>query len=167
MMDVRINEELQRIVLKKATRATPEQQPFVSAQGKLDELNALVNAKIRPWSKQEYLELITSKRKEVVEIQERNATIEAANNKACADANALNAAAIASERNNLTNALDAVRVVRNRLLTECDWTHTTDSTLTTVKKTAWAAYRKKLRDITNTITSVADVEALVFPTPPE
>ena len=33
-------------------------------------------------------------------------------------------------------------------------------------KTNWETYRQSLRDITNDLTTVADVEAVVFPTKP-
>lgn len=41
----------------------------------------------------------------------------------------------------------AVRVLRDTLLAQCDWTQLPDVPLET--KTAWATYRQALRDITN------------------
>ena len=42
----------------------------------------------------------------------------------------------------------AVRLERNRLLAECDWTVLTDAPLSTAKKTEWKTYRTELRNIT-------------------
>ena len=39
----------------------------------------------------------------------------------------------------------AIRIQRNQMLKDCDWTQLADSP---VDKTAWAAYRQALRDIT-------------------
>ena len=43
----------------------------------------------------------------------------------------------------------SVRTSRNDKLKECDWTHTTDSTV--ANKEAWATYRQALRDITSQV----------------
>ena len=58
-----------------------------------------------------------------------------------------------------------VRIQRNGLLTESDWTHTSDSPLSSSKKTEWATYRQALRDLpaTSSATEEADV---VWPTEP-
>ena len=53
--------------------------------------------------------------------------------------------------------LNQVREVRNAKLAETDWTQSPDSPLTNSKKTLWATYRKSLRDITNSATSLNDV----------
>jgi len=41
---------------------------------------------------------------------------------------------------------NSVRAIRNKLLVESDWTQISDAP---VDKTAWAEYRKALRDITD------------------
>ena len=43
---------------------------------------------------------------------------------------------------------DNMRSVRNGMLEDCDWTHTSDhdNGLTAEKKTEWATYRQALRD---------------------
>jgi len=61
-------------------------------------------------------------------------------------------------------AMADLRSKRNRLLTSCDWVMINDSPIT--DKTAWETYRQSLRDITNGLTTVADVEAVVFPNKP-
>lgn len=44
----------------------------------------------------------------------------------------------------------ALRAERDRLLAECDWTQVADVPLTLLQKTAWAKYRRKLRDMPET-----------------
>lgn len=43
-----------------------------------------------------------------------------------------------------------IRLVRDRLLAECDWTQLPDTMLTDEEKTAWAQYRQALRDFPET-----------------
>ena len=59
-----------------------------------------------------------------------------------------------------------LRQDRNKLLLECDWTDLPNAVLSDEKKTEWQTYRTNLRDITNGLTTVDDVEAVVFPTKP-
>ena len=61
-------------------------------------------------------------------------------------------------------AMADLRERRNRLLAECDWTVLADSPI--VDKTDWQTYRTNLRDITNGLTTVEEVNAVVFPTKP-
>ena len=63
----------------------------------------------------------------------------------------------------LENALANLRIRRNSLLRETDYLALSDQTMTA----EMTAYRQALRDITNGLTTVADVEAVVFPTKPE
>ena len=42
-----------------------------------------------------------------------------------------------------------IRVQRNTLLSECDWTQFNDSPITGSQLTEWQTYRQSLRDITN------------------
>ena len=60
-----------------------------------------------------------------------------------------------------------LRQDRNKLLLECDWTDLPNAVLSDEKKTEWQTYRTNLRDITNGLTTVADVKAVVFPTKPQ
>ena len=57
-----------------------------------------------------------------------------------------------------------LRQLRNKLLQDSDWTVLPDSPI--ADKTAWQTYRTKLRDITENLTTVEDVETVVFPTKP-
>ena len=59
-------------------------------------------------------------------------------------------------------AIASVRAKRNRLLAETDYLALSDNTLTSDMNT----YRQNLRDITNGLTTVEEVNAVVFPTKP-
>ena len=56
-----------------------------------------------------------------------------------------------------------LRQKRNNLLAQTDYLALSDQTMTA----EMTAYRQALRDITNGLTTVADVEAVVFPEKPE
>lgn len=60
-------------------------------------------------------------------------------------------------------AMEDLRVKRNNLLAETDYLALSDNTLST----DMANYRTQLRDITNGLTTVEDVNAVTFPTKPE
>jgi hypothetical protein len=62
----------------------------------------------------------------------------------------------------LDNAMSTLRAKRNKLLQDTDHYALSDQTLSDDMRT----YRQSLRDITNGLTTVADVEAVVFPTKP-
>ena len=61
-------------------------------------------------------------------------------------------------------AMSNLRVRRNELLAETDWTVLPDSPVS--DKTAWQNYRTELRDLTNGLTTVEQVEAVTWPTKP-
>jgi len=73
-----------------------------------------------------------------------------------------NARVKAYEDGALDRALSILREKRNILLTETDYLALSDNTMSAEMTT----YRQALRDITNGLTNVADVEAVVFPTKP-
>ena len=60
-------------------------------------------------------------------------------------------------------AMENLRDQRNSKLAETDYLALSDQTLSADMNT----YRQQLRDITNGLTTVEDVEAVVFPTKPE
>ena len=62
------------------------------------------------------------------------------------------------------NAIADLRWQRNNLLAQTDWIVLPDSPV--ADTTAWETYRTQLRDITNGLTTVEQVEAVVFPTKP-
>jgi len=59
-------------------------------------------------------------------------------------------------------ALKNLRFKRNNLLAETDWWGVSDNTMTAEQ----TQYRKDLRDITNGLTTVEQVEAVEFPEKP-
>ncbi len=63
-------------------------------------------------------------------------------------------------------AIADLRQRRNGLLSSSDWTQLPDTTLTTAEKTAWMNYRTELRNITNGLTTVEQVNSVAFPTKP-
>ena len=63
-------------------------------------------------------------------------------------------------------AMADLRQRRNTLLSASDWTQLPDTTLTTAEKTAWMNYRTELRNITNGLTTVEQVNSVAFPTKP-
>jgi len=60
-------------------------------------------------------------------------------------------------------SMEELRFKRNKLLAETDYLALSDQTMSAEMTT----YRQALRDITNGLTTVADVEAVVFPEKPE
>ena len=68
-------------------------------------------------------------------------------------------------QNNVTfdEAINNLRLKRNYLLQETDYLALSDQTMTA----EMTAYRQALRDITNGLTTVEEVEAVVFPEKPE
>jgi chromosome segregation ATPase len=60
-------------------------------------------------------------------------------------------------------SMEELRTKRNNLLAETDYLALSDQTMSAEMTT----YRQALRDITNGLTTVADVEAVVFPEKPE
>ena len=59
-------------------------------------------------------------------------------------------------------SMDELRRKRNKLLSETDYLALSDQTMSSEMTT----YRQALRDITNGLTTVEDVEAVVFPEKP-
>ena len=63
----------------------------------------------------------------------------------------------------LDRALTELRRIRNNLLKETDWMALPDVTMSSDMTT----YRQALRDLTNGLTTVEQVEAVIWPTKPE
>ena len=61
-------------------------------------------------------------------------------------------------------AMADLRQRRNSLIASSDWVMMSDSPI--ADKTAWETYRQTLRDITNGLTTVEDVNAVTWPTKP-
>ena len=61
-------------------------------------------------------------------------------------------------------AMADLRQRRDAMLKSCDWVMMSDSPI--ADKTNWETYRQSLRDITNGLTTVEQVNAVAFPTKP-
>jgi hypothetical protein len=61
-------------------------------------------------------------------------------------------------------AMADLRSKRDRLLTSCDWVMMSDSPI--ADKTSWETYRQSLRDITNGLSTVDDVNNVTWPNKP-
>jgi hypothetical protein len=61
-------------------------------------------------------------------------------------------------------AMADLRSKRDRLLTSCDWVMMSDSPIE--DKTEWETYRQSLRDITENLTTVEEVNNITWPTKP-
>ena len=60
-----------------------------------------------------------------------------------------------------------LRSKRDRLLAATDYTVLQDSTFTDAQVAEWVIYRQALRDITNGLTTVEQVDAVTWPTKPQ
>ena len=63
-------------------------------------------------------------------------------------------------------AMEDLRTKRNKLLADTDYTVLQDSTFTDAQVAEWVVYRQALRDITEGLTTVEEVNAVQFPTKP-
>jgi|SRR5210317_2142557 len=61
-------------------------------------------------------------------------------------------------------AMADLRQRRDAMLKSCDWVMMSDSPI--ADKSNWETYRQALRDITNGLTTVEDVNAVTWPTKP-
>ena len=61
-------------------------------------------------------------------------------------------------------AMANLRQRRDAMLKSCDWVMLSDSPI--ADKTAWETYRQSLRNITNNLTNVDDVNNVTWPTKP-
>lgn len=64
------------------------------------------------------------------------------------------------ESNSFNRKMEELRIKRNELLKETDWTANSDVTMSDAMK----KYRQQLRDITNGLETVDDVNNVIFPT---
>ena len=66
----------------------------------------------------------------------------------------------------LDMAMETLRAKRNKLLADTDYTVLQDSTFTDAQVAEWVIYRQALRDITNGLTTVDDVNNVTWPNKP-
>ena len=64
-------------------------------------------------------------------------------------------------------AMANLRTKRNNLLSSSDWTALSDTALTSAKRTEWQTYRTNLRNLTDGLNTVDDVNNVSFPTQPD
>ena len=62
---------------------------------------------------------------------------------------------------------ETIRLQRNELLNQSDWTQLNDSPLSDSKKQEWATYRQSLRDLPSNNQSVNNIADVIFPSMPE
>ena len=70
------------------------------------------------------------------------------------------------ENNAFDRAIENLRQNRNKLLADSDWEVIMAKEKGTTLSAAFKTYRQDLRDLTEGLTTVAQVEAVVFPTKP-
>ena len=70
------------------------------------------------------------------------------------------------ESRQFAGELASLRSKRNKLLLDCDWIELPNAPLTASIKIEWQTYRTNLRNLTNGLDTVAQVEAVEFPTKP-
>ena len=63
-------------------------------------------------------------------------------------------------------AMADLRAKRNKDLQDSDWTQLPDNTLTSEQRNAWMQFRTELRNITNGITTVEQVNNIDYPDKP-
>jgi hypothetical protein len=63
---------------------------------------------------------------------------------------------------NIEDVLIAIRITRNLLLSECDWTQLSDSPLTEEVTLQWRVYRQSLRDMV----ANCDINNITYPIKP-
>ena len=64
-------------------------------------------------------------------------------------------------------AMEDLRAKRNKLLADTDYIVTMNLEAGNTISAEWVTYRQSLRDLTNGLTTVEQVNAVVFPTKPE
>tara|TARA_B100001939_G_scaffold10557_1_gene9335 strand:+ start:418 stop:774 length:357 start_codon:yes stop_codon:yes gene_type:complete len=63
-------------------------------------------------------------------------------------------------------AMENLRAKRNKDLQDSDWTQLPDNTLTSAQRNAWMLFRTKLRNITDGLTTVEQVNNIDYPDKP-
>ena len=63
-------------------------------------------------------------------------------------------------------AMEDLRAKRNKDLQDSDWTQLTDNTLTSAQRNAWMLFRTELRNITDGLTTVEQVNNIDYPDKP-
>ena len=83
-----------------------------------------------------------------------------------AEVTAMEEQAVAWEAGAFDRAMADLRSNRNRALKDSDWSVLTDVTLTPAEKAAWMNYRTLLRNITDGLDTVDEVQSTTLPVAP-
>jgi len=83
-----------------------------------------------------------------------------------AEVTAIEEQAVAWEAGAYDRAMADLRSNRNRALKDSDWSVLTDVTLTPAEKAAWMNYRTLLRNITDGLDTVDEVQSTTLPVAP-
>ena len=83
-----------------------------------------------------------------------------------AEVTAMEEQAVAWEAGAYDRAMADLRSNRNRALKDSDWSVLTDVTLTPAEKAAWMNYRTLLRNITDGLDTVDEVQSTTLPVAP-
>ena len=70
-----------------------------------------------------------------------------------------------TDQEKFNDSLDILRAKRNIRLNNSDWTQSRDVNLS--NNDEWTTYRQSLRDITKGLKTIADIEAVTWPTKPK
>ena len=70
---------------------------------------------------------------------------------------------VADKEQDNSDVIDYLRVNRNLLLSDTDWTQLPDAPLTKIKKDQYKAYRKALRDLPSIYDTINNIDEVIFP----
>jgi hypothetical protein len=167
-IDEQVNEAIERMAYENVMRGDyPTPTPTIEDQitAKQTEINGYISGTtIRPQPKSAYFTLLESLRAEKDSLVAQNNQIKADNQSAREAVDSAYQDAITAYKADSANRFNAIRVVRDSLLTKSDWTQIGDSPLDDTKKQDWQTYRQALRDIPNQYSSPDDI---VWPTEPQ
>jgi hypothetical protein len=84
-----------------------------------------------------------------------------------AEVTAMEEQAVAWEAGAFDRAMANLRSNRNRALKDSDWSVLADVTLTPAEKAAWMNYRTLLRNITEDVSTLEEVQSITLPLSPK
>lgn len=164
-IQTRYDEALSEIAYSQVSVTHPGHTDRIIDQisAKNDELNRVMRHP-EGRTKQDWLALIDKLKKELSDLIASDDKIVSDNHDADIRYNQMILESAEEKKSISANKWNAVRKVRNNLLSECDWTQVSDAPLSNENKENWKQYRKDLRDIPNTYSTVESIE---WPTKPE
>lgn len=164
-IQTKYDEALNEIAYSQVSVSHPGHQPRIIDQisAKNDELNRVMRHP-EGRTKQSWLSLIDKLKKELSDLIASDDKIVSDNHDADMQYNQMILESAEEKKSISDNKWNAVRKVRNNLLSECDWTQVSDAPLSNENKENWKQYRKDLRDIPDTYSTVESIE---WPSKPE